>query len=65
MPTHFIVHVMQLFLGKLKRALDQNPPPEPSSAAINLELAVGRFEVHFFAVTLSCCLPFGAALMTN
>ena len=56
---------MQLFLGKLKRALDQNPPPEPSSAAINLELAVGRFEVHFFAVTLSCCLPFGAALMTN
>ncbi|KAA6421600.1 MAG: hypothetical protein FRX49_08543 [Trebouxia sp. A1-2] len=36
----------KLFLGKLKRVLDCNSPPEPSSAAINLMLGVGKFEVR-------------------
>ncbi|DBA82115.1 TPA: hypothetical protein ACH3X1_007107 [Trebouxia sp. C0004] len=34
----------KLFLGKLKRVLERNSPPEPSSAAINLMLGVGKFE---------------------
>lgn len=38
--------MMQLFLGKLKRVLQRNSPPEPSSAAINLMLGVGMFEVR-------------------
>ena len=37
--------MVQLFLGKLKRVLQRNSPPEPSSAAINLMLGVGKFEV--------------------
>ncbi|KAL0038366.1 hypothetical protein WJX77_003765 [Trebouxia sp. C0004] len=37
----------KLFLGKLKRVLERNSPPEPSSAAINLMLGVGKFE-HWF-----------------
>ena len=37
--------VLQLLLGKLKRVLERTPPPEPSSAAINLMLGVGQFEV--------------------
>ena len=36
---------MQLFLGKLKRVLSRAPPPEPSSAAINLMIGVGKFQV--------------------
>ena len=38
--------MVQLFLGKLKRVLQRNSPPEPSSAAINLMLGVGKFEVR-------------------
>ena len=37
--------VLQLLLGELKRVLERTPPPEPSSAAINLMLGVGQFEV--------------------
>jgi hypothetical protein len=37
--------MLQLFLGKLKRILERNSLPEPSSAAINLMLGVGKFEV--------------------
>jgi hypothetical protein len=38
--------MVQLFLGKLKRVLERNSPPEPSLAAINLMLGVGKFEVR-------------------
>ncbi|KAL0048962.1 hypothetical protein WJX82_003343 [Trebouxia sp. C0006] len=44
----------ELFLGKLKRVLQRNSPPEPSSAAINLMLGVGKFEefINYYGMRL-------------
>lgn len=39
------VAALQPFMSKLKRVLEGAPPPEPSSAAINLVIGVGNFQV--------------------
>lgn len=40
-----LAFAMQLFLSKLKKVMERTPPPEPSSAAINLMIGVGNFQV--------------------
>ena len=44
---------MQLFLESLNAVLAQKASHDPSSAAINLMLAVGRFEVSTDACALA------------